>query len=153
MMLGYFLDNSEQFVASPKRNKFSPPRGFHVDGGSWKLSGSSNFCATCSFRRQAHNAPNKPQQPRKHTPPNRKPEATSQGGNILTISAFYLIGGIAPGVGGAVCFVDATASCPIFTKTDASRSHDFICRHFGLWPFSVDAMCSAGGGGDGRTKR
>ena len=111
MMLGHFVDNSEQFVGNPKRNKFPPPRGFHVEGGSWKLSGSSNSSATYSFRRQAHNAPHKPQQPRKHTPPNRRPEATMQGGNILTISAFYLIGGIAPGLGGAVCFVDATVSC------------------------------------------
>ena len=75
MMLGHFVDNSEQFVGNPKRNKFPPPRGFHVEGDSWKLSGSSNLFATYSFRRQAHNAPTNPSNPENipHPSANRRP--------------------------------------------------------------------------------
>ena len=138
MMLGHFVDNSEQFVGNPKRNKFPPPRGFHVEGGSWKLSGSSNSSATYSFRRQAHNAPHKPQQPRKHTPPNRRPEATMQGGNILTISAFYLIGGIAPSLGGAGCL-----SMPQFLVVLSLRKP----MRLGVTTASVDILVCAEQGG------
>ena len=76
MMLGYFADNSEQFVVNPKRIKFPPPRGFHVEGGSWKFSGSSSFSATYFFLGRQTMHPTNPSNSENIPPPNHKLEAT-----------------------------------------------------------------------------
>ena len=154
MMLGHFVDSSVQFVGNPKRNKF-PPR--HVVS-TWR-GAPGNCLAPAIFplpilfvgRHTMH--PTNPSN-QENIQPNRKPEATLQGGNILLISAFYQIGSIAPSLGGAGCLsmpqflVVLSLRKPMRLGVTIAYVDILVCVHF-------QSMRCAGqwGGGDGRTKR